>query len=134
VLLPGIIYSADNGRLICLQCAGMSAKFSGHDISGQKVTPLPWSETKEWFKKFGKCMSCEGNCTVYTNPASPEHLESWAKIEAKRPPSLWECREILRSVGEMVRYFHEHEGCPSTLRDYNAMIKRLDDAIKGGAE
>lgn len=67
-LKPGIIYSADNGQLICLKCAGMSAKFTGHDISGQKVQTMPRSETRKWFKEFGKPMSCEAGCTTYLIP------------------------------------------------------------------
>lgn len=68
VLKPHIIYSADNGRLICLQCAGMSAKYSGRDISGQRVTAVPYHETVEWFSQFGKPMSCESGCTIYLLP------------------------------------------------------------------
>ena len=67
-LKPGIIYSADNGRLICVECAGMSAKYTGHDISGQKVEAVPYHETVAWFKEFGKPMSCEGGCTTYLLP------------------------------------------------------------------
>lgn len=68
VLKPGIIYHSDNGRLICVECAGMSAKFTGHDISGQKVFALPYSETLEWFKEFGKPMACECGRTIYLLP------------------------------------------------------------------
>jgi hypothetical protein len=68
VLKPGIIYSSDNGRLICVQCAGASAKFTGHDISGQAVTALPASETVEWHAEFGRPMSCESGCTTYPLP------------------------------------------------------------------
>jgi len=68
VLKTGVIYSADNGRLICVECAGMSAKFTGHDISGLRVTKVPYATTVEWFQEFGKPMSCEGGCTTYLLP------------------------------------------------------------------
>lgn len=44
VLLPGIIYLGDNGQSICLKCAGSSAKYTGRDLSGQKVFAVPFSE------------------------------------------------------------------------------------------
>ena len=69
VLKHGFIYAADNGRLICLHCAGMSAKFTGRDTSGQRVTKVPHSQTVEWFTEFGKPMSCENGCTTYLLPA-----------------------------------------------------------------
>ena len=36
VLKDGL-YLGDNGRCFCFEHAGASAKYSGHDISGQKV-------------------------------------------------------------------------------------------------
>jgi hypothetical protein len=71
VLKAGIVYSADNGRLICLRCAGASAKFTGRDLSGQKVAPLRSddAEAREWFNHFGKPLACEIGCTVYPKPA-----------------------------------------------------------------
>ena len=68
VLKPGVIYSADNGRLICVECAGMSAKYTGRDLSGQRVTNVPYETTGAWFQEFGKPMSCEGGCTTYLLP------------------------------------------------------------------
>jgi hypothetical protein len=37
VLKPDALYFGDNGRCFCGQCAGTSALYTGHDISGQKV-------------------------------------------------------------------------------------------------
>jgi len=68
-LKSGIIYSADNGRRICLCCAGMSSLYTGRDISGQKIYAMPVSETVEWRKYFGKDLSCESGCTTYLQPA-----------------------------------------------------------------
>ena len=67
-LKPGVIYSSDNGRLICVECAGMSAKFTRRDISGQRVTAVPYLETVAWFKQFHKPMACEAGCTTYLLP------------------------------------------------------------------
>lgn len=68
VIKPGIIYTSDNGRLICLHCAGMSAKFTGRDISGQRVQAVPVSETVAWRAEFGRDLACEGGCTTYLQP------------------------------------------------------------------
>lgn len=68
VLEPGIIYCGDNGRLLCRDCAGMSAKYTGRDLSGHPVTPVPVSETVAWHAEFGEPMKCEGGCTTYLLP------------------------------------------------------------------
>ena len=67
-LKPGLIYSADNGCLICLECAGSSAKYTGRDLSGQRVCAVPVAETVEWHKEFGEPMRCERGCTTYLLP------------------------------------------------------------------
>ena len=69
-LKAGIIYSGDNGQLICVNCAGASAKYSGYDLSGHKVTPMPADAEmlREWKAQFGKDFACEGGCTKYPTP------------------------------------------------------------------
>lgn len=62
VLKQGVIYIADNGRLICYHCAGASAKYSGRDISGQKVIPLTHGQLWTWRNAFGS-VACEEGCT-----------------------------------------------------------------------
>ena len=133
VLLPGIIYSADNGRLICLKCAGMSAKFTGHDISGLKCEPVPWGENAAWRKEFGKPISCEAGCLTYEGQTVRDYQSSWAKLEAERPPSLLECLDVLVSLKPMVEVFRLADVFPEADKNYRALLKRLDDAIKGGA-
>lgn len=68
VLKSGVIYSADNGELICLECAGMSAKFTGFDRSGQSVEAVPnTAESRaQWRAAFGKDLACEAGCTKYS--------------------------------------------------------------------
>lgn len=65
VLKDGWIYSADNGMLICLKCAGMAAKYTGHDLSGQKVTRVPRRDNIQWRRLTGSDLSCERGCTSY---------------------------------------------------------------------
>ena len=64
-LKAGIIYSGDNGRLTCLHCSGMSAKFTGRDLSGHKVQAMGQADAQEWFAYLGKPMACESGCTTY---------------------------------------------------------------------
>ncbi len=65
VLKKGVLYSSDNGMIVCVECAGQSALFTGYDISGQKVIAIPRSENALWRLWFGKDMSCERGCTSY---------------------------------------------------------------------
>jgi hypothetical protein len=65
VLKEGELYIADNGRLICLQCAGASAKYTGHDISGQKVLRVTPNHRAHWRADMGGEMHCEGGCSLH---------------------------------------------------------------------
>lgn len=65
ILKDGVIYSADNGMLICKKCAGQSALYTGCDISGQEVVAIPRSENAAWKRFFGEDMTCERGCTSY---------------------------------------------------------------------
>lgn len=69
-LKAGVIYSADNGQRICLHCAGASAKYTGRDISGQRVHRMTKSDAYEWLSMMEEPLSCEAGCTtfVYERP------------------------------------------------------------------
>jgi hypothetical protein len=67
-LKPGVIYAADNGRLVCIECAGACAKYTGQDLSGRKAQAVPYSETVMWHADFGVPMRCESGCTTYLLP------------------------------------------------------------------
>ena len=64
VLKPETIYLADNGRAICLRCAGASALYTGRDISGQPVLPLTGDTAREAATVLGPVISCEAGCTT----------------------------------------------------------------------
>lgn len=68
LLKDGVIYSADNGMLICRKCAGQSALYTGRDISGQEVCAVPRSMNREWRERTGEDMTCEKGCTRYDAP------------------------------------------------------------------
>jgi hypothetical protein len=64
VLKDGAVYFADNGRRICRCCAGMSALYTGRDISGQKVERIDAATVRWWHEETGKPMVCERGCTT----------------------------------------------------------------------
>lgn len=55
------LYIGDNGRVFCgaLRCAGQSAHFSGHCISGQRAQRVTAADTKEWIALMGSAPKCE---------------------------------------------------------------------------
>jgi len=55
-LLPTALYLGDNGRATCgaLACAGMTAFYSGRDLSGQRLARV----TAQVAHAFG--LTCEG--------------------------------------------------------------------------
>lgn len=64
-LRAGLIYIGDNGQRICLECAGASAKFTAHDISGRRVRLFTASDASEWQEMTGKPLACEAGCTSF---------------------------------------------------------------------
>lgn len=70
-LKEGAIYFSDNGRTICHKCAGMSALYTGRDISGQKVERLT-SVDVAWLVQEEIPASCERGCTTLSAIAGPD--------------------------------------------------------------
>ena len=52
------LYIGDNGRVYHGQCSGMSARFTGQDISGQKVERITEHEIQA-DPDLWKCERCE---------------------------------------------------------------------------
>lgn len=48
VLAPGVVYLGDNGRAMCVHCAGQTALYTGHDLSGMPVLALTGEALVEW--------------------------------------------------------------------------------------
>jgi hypothetical protein len=65
VLKAGVIYSADNGELICLECAGMSAKYTGRYRCGKPVVAMTQADADEWQRLMGRPLTCESGCTTF---------------------------------------------------------------------
>jgi len=61
---PGRLYFADNGRLICSKCAGMSARYTGRDISGQRIQVLGAADILECSTYMGRRVVCECGGTI----------------------------------------------------------------------
>ena len=53
VLQDGAVYWADNGRRICARCAGATALYTGHDLSGQKVERVTAADVRDWPEDLG---------------------------------------------------------------------------------
>ena len=66
VLRPDTLYSGDNGRILCGCCSGMSATYSGRDISGQKVAAIGPAYAREFFAMGDEFpLQCEDCCHPY---------------------------------------------------------------------
>jgi hypothetical protein len=59
VLLDHALYHTDNGRIVCGKHAGTSAKYTGRDISGQRVERVTWEDGEAWLAEIGEPISCE---------------------------------------------------------------------------
>ena len=59
VLKPLALYFTDNGRIVCGTHAGASAKYTGRDISGQKVLRVTKAAAARWLSDVGEPIQCE---------------------------------------------------------------------------
>lgn len=59
VLRDDRLYFTDNGRIVCGQHAGMTAQYTGRDLSGQKVLMVSMKVAKQWLTDFGEPIKCE---------------------------------------------------------------------------
>src|SRR5262245_18577949 len=71
-LRPDAAYFADSGRAVCLRCAGMSALYTGRDISGQRVERATVEDCRVWEREIGRALSCESRCTTLAPIAGPD--------------------------------------------------------------
>lgn len=58
ILNPAKLYLGDNGRCFCGACAGASAKYTGRDLSGQKVHTVTKTD-RAYFVRDGFKITCE---------------------------------------------------------------------------
>jgi hypothetical protein len=59
ILRPLTLYITDNGRIVCDQHAGASAKATGRDISGQRVDAVTDAFAARWLADVGEQVACE---------------------------------------------------------------------------
>jgi len=61
ILRGDAIYEGDNGRIFCgrLHHAGMTAHFTGRDLSGQRVHRVTEVDQRE-ARRVGVVLACEG--------------------------------------------------------------------------
>jgi hypothetical protein len=71
LLREGALYWADNGRRICVRCAGQSALYTGRDISGQKVERVTVEDVRAWPDDLG-VLRCASGCTALTAVEGPD--------------------------------------------------------------
>ena len=60
VLREDELYFGDNGRVFCGAHAGASARYTGRDISGQRVERVTEKDRREWPEDLGEieCETC----------------------------------------------------------------------------
>ena len=71
LLREGALYFADGGRVVCVRCAGASARYTGRDISGQKVARVTVEDVRAWPDDLGS-LRCASGCTSLTAVAGPD--------------------------------------------------------------
>lgn len=68
VLQPDTLYLAYD-RIVCIDCAGMTATYTGLTIGGAPVTPIIGSDVTEWANYGFGPLSCEGkHLTAVADP------------------------------------------------------------------
>ena len=65
VLKAGVLYSGENGMIICRKCAGVRES-SGYLSSGAPISQITPLDAVEYKKLFGEDIRCEKGCTEYS--------------------------------------------------------------------
>lgn len=99
VLQEDALYSGDSGRIFCGRHAGASARYSGRDLSGQRVHRITARDRQAWELEIGSAISCE-DCASDRRTAARERDESPARPPIFFPvetlagePELWRDRD-----------------------------------------
>ncbi len=71
-LAGNALYIGDNGRIMCRDCAGATALYSGHDLSGQKLQRLDTFLVFELRESTGKVVKCECRKVALSEIAGPD--------------------------------------------------------------
>jgi hypothetical protein len=58
------LYFTDNGRIVCGLHAGNSARYTGRDISGQRVRRVTGADDAYWLAALGEHIRCEQCCRL----------------------------------------------------------------------
>lgn len=78
VLSPGVIYGAHD-RYVCIDCAGMTATYTGYTIGGAPVEQITNGEVREWATYDLGPLRCEGGhleaVAHGSNHARPNFIE-----------------------------------------------------------
>ena len=59
VVSDDALYFTDNGRIVCGAHCGMSAAYTGRDISGQKIERVTPETAASWLAEVGEPIACE---------------------------------------------------------------------------
>ncbi len=59
VLKDDALYLGDGGHCFCGRHAGMTARFTGRDLSGQRVYRLTATDIAETHREYGVVLRCE---------------------------------------------------------------------------
>ena len=54
-----VLYFTDNGAVLCGRHCGTSARFTGRDISGQKIKRVTATDARGWLAEIGSPIACE---------------------------------------------------------------------------
>jgi len=66
------VYLTDNGRALCEEHLGASARFTGRDLSGQSIYPVTAADV-EYVRTLGAELKCE---TCGALPSFPSEVSS----------------------------------------------------------
>lgn len=84
-LLDDALYLTDNGRVVCGEDAGASARYTGRDISGQRVKRVTTKNDAYWMAELGSHISCE-QCGKKLPPSERAHDTTGAHTMSRKLP------------------------------------------------
>lgn len=93
---PDRLYNTDNGAIYCGDHCGSSARFTGRDISGQKIEEVNPGNREEW-------CSCE-SCGMRADASWPGSDADWSSVDEPSSTPV-DSAERKRRDAEIIRSY-----------------------------
>lgn len=74
------VFGLGDGRIVCGRHAGMTAQYTGRDLSGQRILMVSKVVAKQWLANFGEPIKCEDCGGPVTEESDHDYTTGWGPV------------------------------------------------------